>query len=94
MDLDDRLSGAFASWSAARDELSRLRGKLPPSRGGQFAQSPELGAQYAGILAQEQACEQRFAELLAVADQRARSLEHRDTGPPRGPAAPEPGTGS
>jgi hypothetical protein len=94
MDLDDKLSEAFASWSAARDELSRRRGKLPPSRGGQFAQSPELAAQYAGILEQEQVCEQRFADLLAVADQRARMLEEREKGQLRGPAEPGPGAGS
>jgi hypothetical protein len=94
MDLDDKLSEAFASWSAARDDLARLRGQLPASNGGQSAQSPELAAMYAGILAQEQVCEQRFAELLAIADQRARMLERLVQDERRGAAKPDPGTGS
>lgn len=77
MDLDDKLSEAFAAWADARDELARLRGKLAPSRGGQFAQAPEVAALYVEILAQEQVCERCFAALLAVADQRAQVLEMR-----------------
>lgn len=62
----------------ARRFLSRLRGQLPPPQGGQFAQSPELAALHADILAHEQVCETRFAALIAVADQRARLLEQRE----------------
>jgi hypothetical protein len=78
MDLDDKLSQAFATWSAARDELARLRGQLPKSQGGQFAASPELAALFTAIQAQESVCEDHFAALLAVADQRAVLLEQRE----------------
>jgi hypothetical protein len=89
MDLDDKLSEAFAAWSAARDDLARLRGQLPPPRGGQLAQSPEVATLYSAILAQEQVCEQCFAQLLAVADQRARVLEQREQDQRRGGSEPD-----
>jgi len=79
MDLDEKLSNAFNMWSAARLRLGELKRQLPGSpAGGQLAPSPEAMDAARQIQAQEQLCQELFADVVAVADERDAHLEREN----------------
>lgn len=91
MDLDEKLSNAFNMWSAARLRLGELKRQLPGSpAGGQLAPSPEAMDAARQIQAQEQLCQELFADVVAVADERDAHLERENLLVPRPSFASNP----
>ncbi|HSW20459.1 MAG TPA: hypothetical protein VLJ86_24765 [Ramlibacter sp.] len=72
MTPDDKLAAAFAAWSEARHELGKLRLRFAAAgKSALQARSPDEEALFRRIQAQEAVCTRAFAELVALADERA-----------------------
>jgi hypothetical protein len=69
MDLDERVSRAFHAWEASRMELGRAKARLHAALGvGSEADTSEPLDQELKIQLLQRDCDEKFAQLLAVAE--------------------------